>query len=723
MLRENAQNVREIGSLRPRLRADLRFTFQEFGGERTCVLEDPVASKFHRVGLAEYRLMRLLDGRRTFSEATARAAIDSGFEGLDEGKALSLFRWLVQNRLVDPEGGIPSEVVLEGKGRRVRAGVRNAFNILFIKVPFGSPDRFFRAVAPPLGWLCGRAVFLLWTLVVLAGLVTVLLNGDRLREGAEGILGPDNWIWLGVVWLVLKLWHEFWHGLVCRHLGGAVREWGALFVLFMPLGYVDASSSLRFPSKWRRIQVAAAGMYGEFFLAAVAAIVWSQTSPGIVNTISLNTMVMGSVVTLFFNLNPLMRFDGYFILSDWLEIPNLGTRANHLLKRVSKKWILGVRDLPPVEWTLRDTAILLVYGILSFLWRILIVVTLSVAATHLFGGGGLILAVIALLFWSVPPLLKLFGYLFVDSGGERVRLRVALSRILLIGLSFYWIGFIPSRTTLSVEAVVEPAAESVLRAEAPGFVERIAVREGSEVREGDLVLELGNPELRLVRDTLAARIERQRARMRLARTSGQTADFEAEAAVLLGLEKQLAERDGWLESLRMEAPRDGEVMRAGLERLEGTYVRTGDELMRIVRRDSLELVLPVRQEDLDYYRDHIGQPVEILFPGRGWKTLGELLRISGRAATRIDYPGLAAPSGGRLAVMSDRAGGENGGMRLVQPVYWGAVKINSPRAASLRIGERARVRFVSGKRETLGGRFRRGVVAIVDYAFSRAGPV
>ena len=334
------------------------------------MIEDPLSSKYHRVGLAEYRFLRHLDGNVTFSEAFARASLESGAGAMTEREAVAVLSWLVENRLADLGGDIPEDFLSKTRGGLIKAKLKNAFNMLFIKIPLGSPDRALDRTYPLVRFACGWLFFAFWAVLGLVGITQVALNWNRFVQGTEGVLAPNNWLWLMLVWVGLKAWHEAWHAFICKHHGGRVREGGLMLVLFAPMGYVDATSSLAFRSRWKRIHVAAAGVYGEAALAAIAAIVWAHTGPSVLNTVAMNVMIMASTVTLFFNLNPLMRFDGYFILIDLLQKPNLATRSNQLIQTVAKRWLLGKKELTPPVWSEGETWLQLTYGLAAMIWRL-----------------------------------------------------------------------------------------------------------------------------------------------------------------------------------------------------------------------------------------------------------------------------------------------------------------------------------------------------------------
>ncbi len=718
---DSPAQVRELGSVRPRVRPDLRFIFQEFGGERCCVVEDPVTSKFHRVGLAEYRFIRQLDGRVTFNEAFARAALESGTEALTEREAIGVVSWLVDHRLADLGGGIPDQQWREAQGKRLSARLHNVLNFLFVKVPLGRPDALLARLYPVFKFLCGWGFFPIWLLAGVAGISQVAVNWERFARGTEGVLSPHNWFWLLVVWVGLKVWHECWHGLVCRHHGGRVREAGVLLVLFVPLGYVDATSSLAFPSKWRRMHVAAAGMYGEFFLAALAAVFWAHTGPGIANTLALNVMVMASVVTLLFNLNPLMRFDGYFLLVDLLEKPNLYTRAQRLVQTLAKRWLLGLDETPPA-WGESGTWLHLAYGLAALLWRLFVVAALLAAATRLFHGGGLLFAVVALGFLLLPPVRALAGLLRGRPGQERPRVWVAGLRCGLLTVGLLVLALFPFRLNLTTPGLVRYAGEIILRAEGPGFVTGIHCADGALVEEGALLVTLDNPEQENRLDRLAFDHRRQDLRRRLALLDRSPAEYEAEGALLASLRDQYLQQLRYVETLDVVAPRAGRVVAPQLADLPGRFMHTGDEILRVADPVAVEVVIPIAQDDVDAFRRHLGRPVRVYIEGRASTWSGRLERISGRASTDLETPALSTLAGGPLAVKprETAAGARDEAYELVSPHFWGDITLTAPVAEGLRAGERVRIKFRGEQGRSLGERARTRFLRLIDHVFTGA---
>ncbi|MDH3717280.1 MAG: hypothetical protein OES79_04080, partial [Planctomycetota bacterium] len=376
------------------LRSDLVFIPKRVAGEPFYLIEDRTRSRFFDIGLPEYTLISFLDGKTTIGEALSLLAKARPELALTEQEAASICKWLIDAELAYTFESVRSQRLAEAAKTHDRKKILATWNPLCSKVPLLYPNRFFDQIHPWLGWINSLPAALVILLVAVAAMYRVQLHWDELAAASAGIFSPGRWLWLVLCWLMLKIVHELAHGLACKKHGGAVHEAGVMFILFAPLAYVDVTSSWRFDSKWQRIHVAAAGMYVELFIAAVAAILWTVTGPGLFNDICFNLLLMASLTTLAFNANPLMRFDGYYILSDLLEIPNLYGDGQQYVRYLGRRYLMGVRTESPLEFELRDLFVR-VYGVASLFWRIFICAVMVMAAATLFHGIGLILALLA----------------------------------------------------------------------------------------------------------------------------------------------------------------------------------------------------------------------------------------------------------------------------------------------------------------------------------------
>lgn len=695
-------SVRMLEGSRPRLRAGLRFSFQEFWGTRCALIEDPLTSKHYRVGLPEYFLLRQLDGRSTWSEVFARASNLCGRDSLSSAEALRLLAWLSETRLADFGQGqpaaVPSAPLPDPENPLSR--LPRFLNLIFLRLPLGRPDPIFAKAAPWLGWACGRAGLGVWLLAVLVGSLSLASHWDLFVRDAEGVLSSFNWLWLGAAWVLLKCLHEFWHGIVCRHYGGAVREAGVFFIVFVPVGYVDATSSWSFPSKWRRMHVALAGVFIELFAASLAAVLWSVLDEGVARTLAYNIVIMASVTTLFFNANPLMRFDGYYVLADYLEIPNLYSNGGSHLAALAKRFILGLRNAAAPDFKDRETVVTSVYGVFALAWRGVVYVGLFSAASVLFHGAGFAVGAIATLAMVIPRAVRFHRYLQDGSGLEAPSLRVYGPRTALAGTILALILLTPFKPLMKAPAVVQIKDQHIVRAQCPGFVTAVRVRDNERVAAGQLLLEMENVDETAALHKLRVRVSRQEIKTRQAYAKRDVAAMKNEMAALEAFQTQLAEKEAYMASLRVSAPVDGAVIARRIDELSGRYLRAGEEILGVGVLPASELKVSVAQGDVAHFRGQVGKPLQVKIVGRSGKAAAVLESVEPRAGREIPHAALASLAGGPLAVVrrreaaSPRSLNSHDDFELLAPVFIATARLTDG-PGGLAAGETARVRFRS----------------------------
>jgi len=692
-------SVRELAAMRPRLRRSLRFTFQEYGGVRCCVIEDPLTSAFHRVGLPEYLFITYLDGKRTFAEAYARASLAGGAEALTEREAVALISWLTERGLAD-FGSTPAALLEEHHGEQRRRGLRTVLNFLFLRLPLGSPDRLLDRLDQALGWIWHPAGAMVWAAAIAAGLLQVAWNWNRFARMSEGVLAGSNAFWLAAIWVMLKGVHETGHGLASKHYGCRVREAGLYFILFFPVTYIDATASWGLPSKWRRMLIAAAGMGSELFVAALAALYWSLTEPGLANTLAYNTMLMAGVSTLLFNANPLMRFDGYYLLCDLVEIPNLYAKSQALVTRLAEQWLLAA-PADPLEARGREFWVLTLYGTAALFWRGVVMLSLLFAATALFKGGGLIFALVALGAWVGPALRGVIAFVNVGWRSGRFSRSAGLPRLALLVGAALGLAFLPVHSRIGAPALLQCADQTVLRAECPGFINRIYVKNGEAVHAGEDLVEMRNLEVETELKKLAIEIESQDVKSRLELAGGDVAAYQGEADSLEGLRKQYAEAEQRVGSLNVRAPVDGTVVEWGLEQRVGTFLQPGDRILEVGAFPANEVKIAVPEADIEFYRRQVGHSISVLIDRRGVSRHAVLERITARSSRDLTLPALSVAGGGPLPVVRRRedstrpnGNGENQpAYELLDPVFEATARLDPAGLPDLRSGELARIKF------------------------------
>lgn len=328
-----------------RLRADLLTSMVESSGVTTWIVKDPLTLEHFQFSAEEYALMDWLRQtvaiaelqrlfNRRFSPQTITADVIWDF----------LSRLHSAGLLISDAAGQGGELLERRDRERARKLAYSWTSLLGIRFRGVNPNGFLAAVHNEFGWLFSPVLYVGALALILFALSLVIGHFSEFHSrlpDLSALADPRNLVWLLVAIGVVKVLHEFGHALVCKHYGGDVLEMGFMLLVFSPCLYCDVSDAWRFPSKWQRIAVSAAGIMVELVLAAIATIVWWYAVPGVVQLVALNIMIICTVNTLLINGNPLMRYDGYYIFSDLVETPNLWQRSREALRYFWSEWLLG----------------------------------------------------------------------------------------------------------------------------------------------------------------------------------------------------------------------------------------------------------------------------------------------------------------------------------------------------------------------------------------------
>ncbi len=369
-----ASDVERRKKVRIRMRRDLDIAPQKYEGRTYYVVKDPVSLRYYRFKEQEHFLIDLMDGSTTLDDAQKEYEKRFRPERLTledlEGFAQQLLTaGLAQNE--SPQAG--KQLFDRRKKRRRTEWMQTLTNILYIKIPLYDPDKLLSWMLPYLRW-----IFTFWflTLSVAVMLAAILLVGTHFEAFREKLPSYHEFfsfktvVYLWAALAMVKVIHEFGHGLSCKAFGGEVHEMGALFLVFSPCLYCNVSDAWTLPSKWKRIIISAAGIYVEFMIACIATFIWwNSPAHPFINNLALSLMVVCSVSTFVFNANPLMRYDGYYVLADWLEIPNLRDRSNRFLQRLVMDYCLGIEVQPEMYMALWRRVLFVVYAIVSYIYR------------------------------------------------------------------------------------------------------------------------------------------------------------------------------------------------------------------------------------------------------------------------------------------------------------------------------------------------------------------
>ena len=582
---------------RPRLRTDLVLVEQTYRGEQSFIVKDPVTRKYFRFRPLEITVMQSLDGQRTTAEAAA-ALLEQGIKvsAAAIGKFAEKLKTMgLCERTLRESSVLLMERLRAQRRKRLRGNSRFQGDLLRLRWSVGDPDRFMDRTMPYLRFFFTRG-FLSASVVLFAVYVVILALKwpEFVREMADvyllrASLGDYALLW--AVTMVIVAVHELAHGYTCKFFGGKVHEIGAMLFYFELAFFCNVNDAWTFPDRKARLWVTAAGSWIEMVVAGIAAIVWWIAAPGTAaSDIALAFFIVGGLAAVLVNLNPLIPLDGYYALSDWLEVPNLRQRAfAHLAWTVRTRW-LGL-DLPMPPADEREQRIFLLYGTLAVAYTGMVFALVSAIAygwlSRVFGALG-VFALVALVWLLTRQLRRDLRRGATDAwreirakwslGGRMRRAGVgAAAAALGLGLA----GFLPWPITVTGPFVVAPAATRLLMAPDSGVVVEVLVREGETVEAGTPLLVIRNLELErlaaaasLTVDSLALRGAQARAAGRKGEEARLAAQRRAEASRLTGLETRIR-------SLAIRAPGAGVVSSPRPDTLVGMTASLGDTLLRL----------------------------------------------------------------------------------------------------------------------------------------------
>jgi len=680
-----------LAGARVDLRPELQIIRHVFRGEPSYVVRDPASMQSFRLTAENYRVLVRISSERSLGEIFAMLVEDGVLSREDEAEfyrfVLTLHNLAFLSLPISDERALYQRWQAKQRARQKE----RALGFVSLRIPLWNPDHFLERTVPWMRWLYGRAAFVGWLLLMAVALWYAVQRFDELVRPAHGILDVANLPLLWATLIVLKVLHEFGHAYACKSRGGHVPEMGVMLILLTPLAYVDATSSWGFARRRDRIMVSVAGVYVESIIAAVALLVWATTPSPTVRIIAHNVVILASVVTVLLNLNPLMRFDGYYVLSDLLEIPNLRQRSERCVKAVLKRVLLGLHD-PSPDGSRRFRAGLFAFGVAAIAYRVVIVLTISLLIATKAFLLGMVFAAVWIGTMLVGAVRGLVAYLWHAPETEDRRGRaIAVGVAVLAGLPLL-AALLPVPASVRAGGVVEHRDEEVVRAEHAGFVADVKAREGQRVEAGTLLVRLENPLLEAAEREAEASLEVARLRASSFRATDPTRAVPEERTVA-AREAQLAERRREVGALEVAADGPGLLVDVLAPQDRGRFVREGEPLARIGRGRFVVRVL-LSESDVAEAEPAAGDRVRVRAAGAPGETLeGTVARIVPAGSREISQAALTHLAGGDIPV--DPQGNVAG-----EPWFELEVELPGSDAAAVRDGMRAQVEL-AGQSETL----------------------
>lgn len=596
-----------LASLKPALKSQARIRRHRFRGEVWYVIQDPASGRFNRFTPAAYQLLGLLDGQRTMDEVWNIAIDQLGDDTPSQEEVIRLLSQLYGADLLHCEATPDSAELFERFARqhRTRRG-SNLKNPFSIRIPLWDPDRFLTRTLPYVRPLLGWAGAVCYCAVVGVAVALAALHWPELTTNiSDKVLSARNLFLLWICFPLLKLLHELGHGYATKAGGGEVHEMGILLLVFMPVPYVDATASAGFRNKWQRAFVGAAGMITEMFVAALFMILWVAVEPGWVRAMAYNVVLIAGVSTVFFNGNPLLRFDGYFILSDLIEIPNLTQRGSQYWRYLMERHLFRMKRAEPPMLAPGERFWFTVYAPAAFCYRtlVLVAIVLFIASEWFFIG--VVLAIWGVATMFLLPLVKLAGYLQSISRQARARQRAIAVTVCILTFAAGFAWFVPMPLRVQSEGVVWLPEQANVRAGTDGFVRAVLVRTGSIVDADIPLVESYDPNLNAQLRVQEARIAALEAKLAVQLFADRV------QAGLTGQElaRERAAHERALERAAHLITRSAVSGRVVLEQpddLPGRFLKKGQLIGYVIHQNSPKIVRTVvPQDDVDLVRTRV----------------------------------------------------------------------------------------------------------------------
>jgi putative peptide zinc metalloprotease protein len=572
---------------------------QYFRGQRWIVLENDLNNTFFRIRPEAYEFIARLRPDRTVEEAWKQCLDRFPDQAPGQEAVIQLLAQLYHASLLQYNVATDTARLFERFEKTTQRENRSRWlNIMFLRIPLFDPDDFLRRTMSVARLLLSKVGALFWLAAVLSGLKVAVDNWPVLQEQSQGILAPENLFLLYLGTVLVKTLHEFGHAYMCRRFGGEVHVMGVMFMIFTPMPYVDATSSWGFRRRYQRVLVGAAGMIVELFVAAVAAWIWRYTGQGVVHSLAYNILFVASVSTLVFNLNPLMRFDGYYILSDLLEIPNLSQRAMMQLRFWAEHYLLGVPKLEEPALTRREAAWLGVFGIASGIYRVIVSAGILLFVADRFLLLGVIMGVFCAIAWVVTPVVGLVRYLIESPRLARCRPRaVAVVSGFAVTLVIL-LQFVPFPSHFRAPGVLKSHEWAEVYNNSAGILEEVLVPPGATVVKDQPLLRLVNPELDLQFAAVQASLDEVRARIRQA-MQDQIANLQPLTNRLESVQVALDRLTRDRASLTVRARQDGTWVAPQILTFRHRWLVRGSDLGLVVAPQGFQFLATVAQEDGD----------------------------------------------------------------------------------------------------------------------------
>ena len=682
-----------VAGLKPVLRDAAVVSRHVYRGQLWYVIRNNLNGRSHRFNAAAYDLIGRMDGRHTVQQIWKNAAKLSFQNPPTQDEVIRLLELLQEADLIRSDVPSNTTELIEQAHGQSRNDWRHRFSNPFsMRFPLFDPDRFLEKWQYVTAPLFSRGALIGWLFIVMAAAVAAVVHWSELTGSLfDKIFSMNNLLVLWLTFPLVKFLHEFGHAFAVKRWGGEVHEMGIMLLALTPIPYIDATASASFPEKRHRIAVAAMGMMAELLLASFALFVWLNVETGLISALAYNVVLIGGVSTLLFNGNPLLRYDGYYMFADLVEIPNLGLRSTRYLGYLIQRYVLGIEAVESPVTAPGERGWFVVYGPVAFCYRIAVLIGLVWLVSDRFFFIGIVVALWGAVSLLLVPAVRSIHHLLENPEMRERRFRLGiLAGSVATGIVLL-IFALPVPLWTTTEGVVWLPEKSVIRAGVDCEVVEVLTTVDHWVDKDAPLIQGDDPFLNTEIEVIQARLTEL-----YATYNALPMDERVERNMLLEkidlVREDMRRIQEKMEKLIMRSPVPGKFVLINARNLPGTFVKKGDLLGYILPDRHSTVRTVVSQSNIGLVRERV-TGVWVRLAEQPAKTLkAGIERIFPAADLNLPAVALGTAGGGNIPI--DTSDPE--GLRALESHF--QLDLSLPKEAKLpHVGGRVYVRFEHGR--------------------------
>jgi len=550
------------------VRADLVIKRIDYLGVGYWVVKDPAGLKYFRLQQEQYHVLNLLNGERSLEQLREEMLRIMPTVRLQLSDIQHLITDLHEKGLVaSNRSGQGASLIKKQRDEKKKKFFNTLKSLLYLRLPGWDPETTLNVIYPFFRWMFSPFGVFLWVAVVVTSWAMLAVQFDLFRSELpkfQQFFGWPNLLYLWITLSASKIIHEFGHGLSCKHFGGECHEMGVMLLVFSPCLYCDVSDSWMLRSKWPRIMIGAAGMYIEIMLSAFAIFIWRYTDQGLLHNLALNIFFVTTITTVIFNANPLMRFDGYYMMSDFLEIPNLRPKADKLLRESFAWYCLGIESKPDPFMPETGKAWFICFAIAAGIYRWFIVIAITVFLYTVLKPYGLqsigatlaVVSISTIVFSMVSNLYKIITAPRIEPM-SKPKIAFSLTILFCVG---YAVLSLPMPLHIEATYIIEPLDVKHIYTQTPGELTEMPVKAGDRVEGTQVVARMRNPDLEDQERDLLNKIALQKIERETQKEIGNEGQMSLAMNQIAALTDQLEEVQQRLGALTIKAEISGTIV-------------------------------------------------------------------------------------------------------------------------------------------------------------------